>query len=340
MRTLWPTIREERLMALRREARSWPLADRAAVAVRFITPWRSNGPVLSTVFFVLTALAVGAAFFLFDALGLPKGWLTAAIAIAVAEFLILRRRWFGTGVEPALWIGGLVAVIAGMEGPARAEVLLLFAAAALLSGLRVRSALLAGIGVALIVMYLGAKQWWMPAFGVAMALAIAALFALRREWQRPSTERFLAALVLIMPVAAAYATGDRLARWVAIAHLALAAIDLVCGLRWRLHAPLAGAFINLVIAAVELHDLLDLEPEWMLIGAGIVLLAVAGAIARKLRGSTTGIVVTPESLTELDDAMVPGVAAITAGPAAHTTPEEQHRGGGGSFGGAGASSEF
>lgn len=326
-------------MVLNGEARKWPIADRAALAVRQITPWRSNGIVLSSVFFVLTALAVGATFFLFDSLELPKGWLTAAISIAVAEYLILRRRWFGTGVESALWLGGLVAWIAGLEGNARAEVLLLFAAAALISALRVRSALFAVLGIVLMVGYLGAKQWWLAAFITALVFAIAALFALRRVWQRPSTERVLSAMIIVMPIAAAYATGERLSRWWAIAHLILAAINLACGVRWRHHAPLIAAFVNLVIVAVEWHDLVDINAEWLLIAAGIALLVVAAAIVRKLRERTEGIVVTPDTLTSLDDAL-PILVAATAAPVAQTAPADEHRGGGGSFGGAGASGQF
>ena len=57
------------------------------------------------------------------------GYVTAAISLALAEWLIRTRHFFGTGIESALWLGGLFAFIFGLPGEGSTEVILLFAAA-------------------------------------------------------------------------------------------------------------------------------------------------------------------------------------------------------------------
>ena len=59
-----PSVADERAMAL---ARKYPPLE-----PRLSTPWRSNGPVVSAVFFVLTVIAVAATFGFFHLLELPK----------------------------------------------------------------------------------------------------------------------------------------------------------------------------------------------------------------------------------------------------------------------------
>ena len=72
--------------------------------------------------------------------------------------------------------------------------------------------------------------------------------------------------------------------------------------------------MNVAIAAVELHDLIDIAMEWKLIAGGLVLLAVAGFIAHRLRDRTQGIVTTDEEIKALDAAL-PIAIAVTAMPA-------------------------
>src|SRR5688572_24446751 len=95
-----------------------------------------RGLFVALLFFVLTSVGVFAFYMLTE-----NGILTAALAIALAEFLIRVRRWFHTGVESALWIGGLFAIVADLPGPPRAEGMLLFAAASAIAGARVRNPL-------------------------------------------------------------------------------------------------------------------------------------------------------------------------------------------------------
>ena len=58
----------------------------------------------------------------------------------MAEWLIRQRRFFGTGIESALWIGALFAIIFSLPSSGKPEALLVFAAACAMAGLRVRSA--------------------------------------------------------------------------------------------------------------------------------------------------------------------------------------------------------
>jgi purine-cytosine permease-like protein len=101
----WPSASEERLDALRPGA----------------SGWRKHGVVLTVVFFVLTVVAVAAVEFLAQQLHLAEGWWTAVIAIAIAEWLIHRRRFFGTGIESALWIGALFAIIFSLPHSGKPE---------------------------------------------------------------------------------------------------------------------------------------------------------------------------------------------------------------------------
>jgi hypothetical protein len=329
MNLFWPSVSEERAIVLRER---YP---RIKVPK---TPWRSNGPILSSVFFILTAIAITATFAFFELLRLPKGWITLAITIAVAEFLILGRRWFGTGVESALWLGGLVAWIAGLPSEGKPEALLLFAAAAFVAGARVRSAIFGTLGLTFVVAYFAVKYWWELAFIAGIAVGVIALMAVAREWKRPSTERFFALVLIFMPLVSAIAAAGNLRHRWALVHVVLAALCAYFGTRYRHHAALIAAFVNVAIAAVELHDLIDIAMEWKLIAGGLVLLAVAGFIAHRLRGRTQGIVTADEEIKALDVAL-PIAVAVTAMPAG-AAPAEQARGGGGEFGGAGASGQF
>ena len=165
-----PSVEEERALTLR--ARGLPAAD---------VPWRANGPVWSLVFFALTLLAIAATFWLLAEFRLPKGWITGALALIVAEFLIRRGRFFGTGVESALWIGGLYAVIFGLPRSGRPEAMLLMAAASALAGFRMRNAWFGGAAAAFVMAYLHARYAYELAAALGVAVTVVALMALRRD---------------------------------------------------------------------------------------------------------------------------------------------------------------
>ena len=317
--SLWPAVDEERLDAVRRNA----------------SGWRRHGIILSIVFFGLTILALLAFY------SLAQGIATGVVAIAVAEWLIHRKRFFGTGIEAALWIGALVALITELPSSGKPEALLVFAAAFALAGFRVRSALLGSAATLLVLVYIAVKTQaaWPPvAFGMAMAL-IAAV-ALQREWQRPSSERLFAAVMIVMPVAAEIAWLIDGKGTAVLAFGALAAILFALGIRTRDRVTLATAGLTAGIAAYEARELLDFPLEAKLIAAGALLMAIAVAIARALRGRTSGFVIEPSAVTPYDEAM----QILGTLPAAHVAPApaeaaagpDLNSGDGSSFGGAGA----
>ena len=70
-------------------------------------PWRTNGLAGQIVFFLLTCVALGAFYAMMNMLDIEReGLITGLAAIVLAEYLIGFRRWFFTGVEGALWVGG------------------------------------------------------------------------------------------------------------------------------------------------------------------------------------------------------------------------------------------
>jgi MFS family permease len=321
---MMPSVAEERADALARKYERF--------APRLRTQWRSNGLLVSLLFFGLTILAVVACFAFFHLGGFPKGWLTAALAIGVAEWLIHRRRFFGTGVESALWVGGLFAFIFGLPGEGKPEALLLFAIAALIAGARVRNAWLVTLAAILVVAYFNVKDMRGAALMLALAITIASTLALMREWQRPSTERLFATLVVAMPIVGAIAGPPLDAGW-SLLWFALSAAVLVAALRLRHHALLLSAFVSFVVGALAINDAIALRDEWKLLIAGAVLLATASIVMRRLRGRTQGIVLdsSSEESTEI-------LATVQLSPTVEAAPGQ--RPGGGSFGGAGASGEF
>ena len=335
----WPDVAEERKEALRRRAKTWRSAglisedQERVIDESSSTRWRSSGIFLSIVLFVFTLLAVAATFFLFD-----EGWITAVLAIVPAELLIRRYRFFGTGVESALWIGGLFAWIFGLPSEGKPEALLLLAAASAVAGFRVRNALFGALAAVFVVSYLILKNWDAAAVVVAIGISMVALAALFREWQRPSTEMLFAALLVISPIAGAFAS-DGSAAWSMLYFLAGATCALV-GLRTRQHAPLIAAIVYLAITIgiLAAHDLLPLRGEWNAIAGGAILLLFSALMTRALRSRRTGIVVAQDQLTSVDEALQIG-GTLVMQPKADAPPQGRPEGGG-QFGGAGATGKF
>lgn len=344
-----PSVAEERGEALRR------LAAVGADAA----PWRHSGVLLRIVFSVLAAFAVSTLYGLCVLLHLPKGLVASAMAIGTAEWLIRRYRFFGTGLESALWLCGTFAFIFGLPSSGKVEAILVFAAAAALSGWRMRNAFFGVLAAVLIVAYVAVKWEYGSALTMAVAstLAIAAAVAMRWVQQRPSTERLFVGFALAMPVAGYLATvGQRIFRSgayqasnmpVAAILSATALLLLAAGIAWRDRALLVSGTVSFALVSVELHDLFAYPTEAKLIVGGIVVAAVAIALARALRGATRGFVITPVRSSAVDEAMqIGGVIAVAphgSAPPAHehtgpdladsAGPTDKSFGGGGSGGG-------
>lgn len=322
------------------------------------TPWRHNGLLLRIVFSILAMIAVSAFFGFFSLLMMPKGLLTAAAAIGTAEWLIRQHRFFRTGIESGLWIWGTFAFIFGLPSSGKVEALLVFAAAAALSGWRMRNTFFGVFAAILIVAYVACK--WdhdpLPAMAVAAVVAIGATIALQRVWQRPSTERLFAGLVLAMPVVGYLASiGQSIFRSeppmnvpLAVILGATAIVLLACGVLWRNRVLLVSAVLSVACAAIELRNLVNLSTESRLIAAGIIVAAIAATLGRALRNATHGFVVTPVKSSGYEEAMQIGgiisVAPHGSAPAAHphTGPDLADSSGptDKSYGGGGAGAGF
>jgi hypothetical protein len=343
---------------------NWPtgpsVADERADALRAIVPmqpasgWKHNGLLLRIVFTVLAAIAVSAAFGFFAILLLPKGILTAMLAIGAAEWMIAKHRFFRTGLESSLWLCGTFAFIFGLPSQGKVEALLVFAAAAALSGWRMRNAFFGALAAVLVVVYVAAKWEHTPVLPMATAalIALASAFALRRLWQRPSNERLFTALVLAMPVTGYLSTiALRIFQTTSPMDLRVAAIAgitgvvlLALGIAWRDRVLLISATLSIACAAIELRQLFDYPAEGKLIGAGVAVIAIGVTLERALRRKTRGFVVTAVATNPYDEAMqIGGILAVAphaSAPAehAHTGPvlDDSTSATDKSFGGAGA----
>lgn len=308
-----------------------------AIAAQLEVPWRSKGSVVQVVFFILTSVAMFAFYGLCQVTDLPgPGIVTGVLGIALAEYLIGARRWFGTGVEGALWLGGLFALISELPSSGRPESLLVIAAAFAIAGARVRNPL-AGAAAACTLAFYAERRFDLGVVA-ALLLAAAAVLLLLREWRRPSTEFLFAVAAIALPIAGAFMAGPGWRQTTVVLYAVFGMGALALAIARRHHAILLAACASLMISAIDLGRMIDAPLEAKLAAGGVLLLAVAFAVSRALRGRTRGIVVTPAKLTHFDYE-VEIVATLSHQPEA-AAPTEPTAPGGGAFGGAGATGEF
>ncbi len=337
-------VQDERTATLHDRAETWrkqKLIDaetQAAVKATLKTPWRSHGVIVQAVFFVLTLMAMSASYGLLHLFKIPGRGIFAGIAfLAAAELLIRGPRWFGTGVEAALWIGGLAGFISELPSKGTPESLLVIAAAFGLAGFRVRNPLFGAVAAICVMVY--AEQKWDAGVIAALVIATFAAVALLREWRRPSTEWLFIAIAVALPLAGVF-TADAKWRMVTIGlYAAYGTLAFALALLKRHHALLLTGATGLVIAVVEAAQTIASPLETKLAAGGAFLLATAFIVQRALRARTTGIVVTPASLTSVDDALSIAGAVVAPTGARVESPEGRPQGEGG-FGGAGATGEF
>ncbi len=318
--------------------RPWPTVDEERAGLK---GWRRLSIVMQAVLFVLTIVGVAALYSFSDAIHLPKGWTTLIVALVVAEVLIWRARFWRTGVEAALWIGGLFAFIFSLPSSGKPEAILVFVAAASIAGWRVRNALFGVLALILATVYLVAKEWPWTAFGFAMLFTLVAIFALTRIIQRPSTEALWEVAAIVMPVAgygAAKTDSTPQLRVIAM-YIALAAVFIAVGIRTRSRVLLIATVVAAAIGGVEARELIPLSDEMRLIIAGVFVIGIATALMRRLRGREHGFVIGAPKPSELQDVLsvAPALLPLNTGVGAATS---QPSGGGGEFGGAGASGNY
>ncbi|HEV2721592.1 MAG TPA: hypothetical protein VG323_16350 [Thermoanaerobaculia bacterium] len=325
------------------------VAEERRMAAGAPTEWKSFSLFARLGFFVL-ALICAAALFGFIAAGSPRAGaiLSGLAAIAAAEMFIVGYRFFRAGIDEALWLAGAVSLACGIVWSWNSDVILVAIAAAMLAaGIRLLHPLFITAGVIVFAFWILDVEKHHAASYFCAVVAVIALALLPIRVQRPSVDRTLGALAVVMP-AAAYLFGDRNASAfdgrVALALLAYAVAALVVGLRFRLHAPLLALFTTLGCLAYEMRDVSGLSLEARLIVWGGVLLAAAVVIERVLKTPRRGITsrqLKDDKLFEL--LQLAGTVAITPPVGAHSVHPEQGpqlETGGSSFGGAGAGGDF
>src|SRR5215475_3459981 len=350
---LRPTPSEERWLKLsrrlRRNPRDLPFFEHAG-------GWRTASLPSRCTFFVLGLVAAGMIGIITERLG-PTGALVTAglVSVAVAEWLILSRRHFWSGIEEALGVAGLTMLAfecwsrVGWSESAGARFV---CAAFAIAGLRLLNPLITTLAVLAFVLALDA-----PPIGsglVCYGVGIAALIAGGYRFRRPSHDLMLDWLVVVMPVAGYlwsashsslsvatdYLRATPSAWIVPLCPLVFAGIALAVGLSRRAHAPIVAFMLCVPCTAYELRGLTGLALETRLIVWGCALLLVSIILDRYLRETRGGI--TSRKLRDMDD---PAAILSIAGSAVltpHSTPkaEPSFEGAAGRFGGGGATGRY
>lgn len=350
-----PTVTEERSLVL---ALRYPALRAQVEQAGRGGAWKTTTWLARCLGFALGLLATG--MFAGMLAPFPSPWLLGGIVMtAVAEWLVAQRRIIHSGVEEAVYLCGAIAIVVQLllwnrSGGHEEVGVALIAAAALLVGWRLLNPHITTLAAALFSLavamssgrFLGGGLRELEAGIFCGALALAALIAGGWMWQRPSTDRVLNGLIVVMP----WLSYVWLAAWSGSATTQRARIALalvfgffvlyvIVGLVRRVHAPLVGALGLLVCAAWSLRHFVLWSLHWQLIAAGMLLLAVAIACDRLLRPRLDGVTSRP-----LDEAS--GMDLLQVAAAAHLAPRPGDappapvQGQGGGFGGGGASGRF
>ena len=360
MTELWPSPEYERRKLLRTLLRTRAgIAPGAAPVMYGDAAWREATAGARQAFFILT-LAGALAFYGFVALLFPGKTamvVVAVLGIAMAEWMIERKRFFRMGPEEALWIVGIQAIVLRVLAmfhhgdPEKAAALV--GAGFLLAGMRLLNPFFVEIAAICFCWYAKAlTHSWNVGACAAFVIASLALILLLREWQRPSHDAMLEWLVVTMPILG-YAgltvnrvmTGGEGGQWNGVplavpVFVAVAIGSALVALRLRLQPPLLVAMFSIGALLYECRDLVSAPVEWKLIPLGGVLLAAAIVAERRLRDRDHGI--TSKKLEGSSDMRIlEAVGGLAlAGPSSTAAADSSLSPGGGSFGGGGASSDF
>ena len=349
------------LIAARLAARRTPwIADRCG-------GWTAATPIARCVFLALGAFAAGLTATIFSLVHAPEYLLTTGlILVAAAEWLIVKRRLFGAGIEEALEVAGLLMIALQVIDPiadsTAVRAPLLIATALAVAGFRLLNPFFIALSVAALsfaLESLGTRHGNAPllpsfiAMAFCFAMASAALIIGRTQFHRPSYDQMLNWLVITMPLAgylwaesknASGLTFELLReapmRSIPVVILAGFGISaLKVGIRRRVHAPIIAFLICAACVGYELRHLSTLPIQWKLIGWGSGVLLLALALDRYLSTPRRGI--TSKQFDEdgsLDLLQLAGASVIA--PPGVQPPGAQFKGGGGAGGGGGASQSY
>ena len=359
------TVLQERWLALASRFRA---RSDAPIFSENIGGWRSVRLISRCVFFVLGGVAAVMILSISHVLHAPSLVIPGLLLIGAGEWLIMRRRLAFSGIEEALICAGLMAIaVATMEhrfwsdDAVSATVVGVTLA---IAGLRLLNPLFTTLAFATLSIALYLSMDTMMLAVSTRAAMFAGLLCYAMAWialgtgalrfNRPSYDHMLNWLVIAMPLVGYL--------WLAGAHdfsaidywrdhslpilltlllpLAFGVSALATGIRRRTHAPLIAFMLCVGCVAYELRSVTGLSLEARLIVWGGVLLAAALALDRFLRTPRAGV--TSEKMNDGEGALALLELAGTVGVSAQgqQAPERGFKGGGGSFGGGGASGEF
>jgi hypothetical protein len=363
----WPTVAQERWLEVGARLRSVP---RDAITRR-AAGWRAVGPFARIALFGLGVVSAG---LLVVIIGLQQAFavLGGLGAVGVSEWLKVRRRVHGSGFEEGLAAAGWLLIAlwtvshVARPGAYPELMLLLGGCAAAIAGVRLLNPFLTACAAIawlywcdstppsrLLASVAGAGAL---AFALGCGGATIALAAGSRTYRRPSQDHMLDWLVVVLPLAG-YLRRSQGEPWRSVASvpssthahavtaLVLAGLALVMvavALRRRRHAPLLAGLGCITCAIVEATRLVPWPIEVCLIVAGLLAIALAAVVDRRLRdvqhGVTSARIEAADSVIDL--LQTAGTSLVTPrlaeAPELGTAPSGQ----GGRFGGGGASGDY
>jgi hypothetical protein len=350
-----PTVNEERWITL---SQRFAVLRQKVEQDGHCGSWKTTTWLARCLGFVLGLLATG----MFAGILAPfhSPWLFGGVVMmVVAEWLVAQRRVINSGVEEAVYLCGAIAAVVQIllwnrSGGHEEVGVVLIATAVLLVGWRLLNPFITTLAAAIFSLAVaissgslfGGGMREMQAGAFCAALALAALIAGGWQWQRPSHDRMLDGLVIVMPWLSygwlAAWTGSQASQRAQVTLAIVLGFFLLCvivGVRRRMHAPLIGALGLLICTAWALRHFVLWALHWQLIVAGGLLLVGAILIDRLLRPRLEGV--TSRPLQE-----VAGLELLQVAAAAHLAPRPGDappapvQGQGGGFGGGGASGRF
>jgi hypothetical protein len=321
--------------------------------------WTAAPTMARCAFFALGLLAAGLTALVFNLSHVPAYlFITGLGLVAAAEWLILKRRLFGAGIEEALNVAGLGLIALQIADPMGSssgiQSALLLALAFALAGFRLLNPLVITLAV---VAFSSAVDSWGAHHALALPVPIAGAFCWAvaalalmmggTEFRRPSYDRMLAWLIVAMPLAGYLRIPQApLAHSIPLlALLAIGVASLVTGIRRRRHAPLLAFMVCTGCIAYEVRNLTSLSTQVKLIAWGSAVLLLTLVLDWLLRAPRRGITSQrfKESEGVLDLLQLAGASALappSIQPAASPSAGPQFGGRGGEGGGGGASGSF
>lgn len=334
-----------------------------------IGEWIAATSLTRCAFFILGVFGAGLIATVFNLLHVPHFLLVSGLLlVGVAEWLVIKRRFFGAGIEEALELAGLLMiafdVLDVQRGPSSVRVSLLITLMLLIAGLRLLNPLFITLSVMAFSSTIdftweshhgGAIPHAPVASAFCLAVAGAALYINKVKFRRPSYDQTFNWLVLTMPLAGYlwFETqnaselsvesfrAEIFARFLPVMVLMTFGLTaLIVGIRRRTHAPIIAFMICVGCVAYELRHLTALSLQAKLIGWGTVALLLTIGLDRYLRAPRRGI--TSNRFAENDGSLdlLHLAGASTLGPQSVQQPGAQFKGGGGTFGGGGASGSY